>query len=75
MQARTVLLSLAVVAALLISGCGSQHTYNEPEDPAKDAAAIAEGPRPARKAPSRKKINKPPGPPVTKAVVGIQPVQ
>jgi hypothetical protein len=63
MRTRAILLSLPVIAAIPMYGCGSENTYNIPADESKEAAAIGAGtPQNSRPA-SRRKVTKPPGVP------------
>jgi hypothetical protein len=74
MPARTSRASLLAIAAALICGCSQGVAYNEPSDPAKEAAAIGTGTTPATKvAPGRKKVTKPPGP-ALKGANGVRPL-
>ncbi len=65
MLVRTIRSCLMAIAVMLTCGCSSESPYNEPADPSQDAAAIGAGTTPQpRVAARRKKVTKPPGPPL-----------
>jgi hypothetical protein len=60
MQVRAILISLPIVTALVVCGCGSETPYNTPTDPAKEAAELAAATPPRKPAVGKKKAAKPP---------------
>jgi hypothetical protein len=73
MLVRATLLSLPIIAALVVCGCGPEMTYNTPADPSKEAAEIA-GKAPQKKfTVNTKKVRKPPGGAALKDLKGLRP--